>query len=111
MTLEQCVTMLVHAWGYDTEAENFGGYPQGYLEVGKGLGLLNEVTEQQGDAPLTRGDMAILVCNSLGLGEIAQARLLYQGQGSIRIVTPEGKVIYIDPYAGTGYDLPADLIW
>ncbi len=37
------------------------------------------------------GDMAILVCNSLGLGEIAQARLLYQGQGSIRIVTPEGQ--------------------
>ncbi|MFR3237149.1 MAG: S-layer homology domain-containing protein [Acutalibacter sp.] len=110
VTLEQCVTMLVHVWGYDTEAENFGGYPQGYLEVGKGLGLLNEVTEQQGDAPLTRGDMAILVCNSLGLGEANQARLLYQGQGSIRIVTPEGKVIYIDPYAGTGYDLPADLI-
>jgi L-ascorbate metabolism protein UlaG (beta-lactamase superfamily) len=37
-------------------------------------------------------------------------RLLYQGQASIRIVTQEGKVIYIDPYAGEGYDLPADLI-
>lgn len=37
-------------------------------------------------------------------------RLLYQGQASIRIVTPEGKVIYIDPYAGEGYHLPADLI-
>lgn len=36
--------------------------------------------------------------------------LLYQGQASIRIVTSEGKVIYIDPYAGNGYDLPADLI-
>lgn len=36
--------------------------------------------------------------------------LLYQGQASIRIVTNEGKVIYIDPYAGSGYDLPADLI-
>ena len=38
------------------------------------------------------------------------ARLLYQGHGSLRIVTGEGKVIYIDPYAGEGYDLPADLI-
>lgn len=38
------------------------------------------------------------------------ATLLYQGQGSIRIVTPEEKVIYIDPYAGKGYNLPADLI-
>ena len=38
------------------------------------------------------------------------SKLLYQGHGSLRIVTTEGKVIYIDPYAGTGYDLPADLI-
>ena len=38
------------------------------------------------------------------------SRLLYQGHGSLRIVTAEGKVIYIDPYAGEGYDLPADLI-
>lgn len=37
-------------------------------------------------------------------------RLLYQGHGSLRIVTAGGKVIYIDPYAGEGYDLPADLI-
>lgn len=36
--------------------------------------------------------------------------LLYQGKASIRIVTREGKVIYIDPYSGSGYDLPADLI-
>ena len=39
-----------------------------------------------------------------------ESRLLYQGHGSLRIVTAEGKVIYIDPYAGDGYDLPADLI-
>lgn len=36
--------------------------------------------------------------------------LLYMGQASIRIVTPENKIIYIDPYAGDSYDLPADLI-
>lgn len=36
--------------------------------------------------------------------------LLYMGQASIRIVTAGGKVIYIDPYAGDQYDLPADLI-
>jgi len=36
--------------------------------------------------------------------------LLYQGHGSLRVTTAEGKVIYIDPYAGSGYDLPADLI-
>ena len=36
--------------------------------------------------------------------------ILYQGHGSLRITTGEGKVIYIDPYAGEGYDVPADLI-
>lgn len=38
------------------------------------------------------------------------AVLMYQGQASIRIVTAEDKVIYIDPYAGDSYDLTADLI-
>ena len=50
----------------------------------------------------------------LGCGSAAaegnNGTLLYQGHGSLRIVTGEGKVIYIDPYAGKGYDLPADLI-
>lgn len=38
------------------------------------------------------------------------AELLYQGHGSFRLTTDEKKVIYIDPFAGTGYDPPADLI-
>lgn len=37
-------------------------------------------------------------------------RLLYLGHASLRVVTPEEKVIYIDPFAGDAYDLPADLI-
>ena len=40
----------------------------------------------------------------------APAKVLYLGQGSLRITTPEGKIIYIDPYAGDDYDLAADLI-
>ncbi|MPM77373.1 hypothetical protein SDC9_124376 [bioreactor metagenome] len=38
------------------------------------------------------------------------AQLLYQGHASFRIVSEDGTVIYIDPYVGEGYDLPADLI-
>ena len=38
------------------------------------------------------------------------AQLLYQGHASLRIITNEGKVVYIDPYAGEGYDKPADLV-
>ena len=44
------------------------------------------------------------------LAEEAAPTLLYLGQTSIRIVTAESKVIYIDPYAGDQYDLPAALI-
>ena len=39
------------------------------------------------------------------------ATLLYQGHGSCRIVTDSGTVIYLDPYAGEGYDLPAHIIF
>ena len=55
----------------------------------------------------------ILGCLSVAFAQEegeAAPRLLYQGHASLRIVTREGKVIYVDPYAGEGYDLPADLI-
>ena len=42
--------------------------------------------------------------------EFGKPVLHYQGHGSFRITTAEGKVIYVDPYAGEGYELPADVI-
>ena len=38
------------------------------------------------------------------------ATLLYQGHSSFRIFTADGKYIYIDPFAGEGYDKPASLV-
>jgi L-ascorbate metabolism protein UlaG (beta-lactamase superfamily) len=38
------------------------------------------------------------------------AKLYYQGHGSYRISLDDGRVLYVDPFAGTGYDLPADII-
>ena len=38
------------------------------------------------------------------------ARMLYQGHGSYRFVLDDGTVVYVDPFIGGGYDLPADLI-
>lgn len=38
------------------------------------------------------------------------AKLLYQGHGSYRITSDNGIVVYVDPYAGEGYDVPADLV-
>ena len=37
-------------------------------------------------------------------------KLLYQGHGSYRLTADDGRIIYVDPFAGEGYDLPADLI-
>lgn len=58
--------------------------------TGKTEAVLSETEEQVPDAPV----------------------LYYQGHASVRIKTPEGKVIYIDPYEKVteGYELPADVI-
>ena len=37
-------------------------------------------------------------------------KLLYQGHGSAKLTLATGEVVYIDPYAGEGYDDEADLI-
>jgi len=37
-------------------------------------------------------------------------KLYYQGHGSLRITAADGRVIYIDPFAGDGYDKSADMI-
>jgi len=37
-------------------------------------------------------------------------KLFYQGHGSFRLSANDGRVIYVDPFAGEGYELPADLI-
>lgn len=38
------------------------------------------------------------------------AKLFYQGHSSFRITTDKGRVIFIDPFAGVGYQTPADLV-
>lgn len=37
-------------------------------------------------------------------------KLLYQGHGSFRLTSNDKTIVYIDPFMGTGYDLPADMI-
>lgn len=41
---------------------------------------------------------------------IIMAKLLFQGHGSYRIIKDDGVTIYVDPYAGEGYDREADII-
>ncbi|MDR1412788.1 MAG: MBL fold metallo-hydrolase [Actinomycetes bacterium] len=37
-------------------------------------------------------------------------KLYYQGHSSYRLTSDDGKVVFIDPYVGDGYELPADII-
>ena len=37
-------------------------------------------------------------------------KLLYQGHASFRLTADDGRVVYVDPYVGEGYDRPASLI-
>lgn len=37
-------------------------------------------------------------------------KFLFQGQGSYRFTIDDDFVLYVDPYAGAGYDIPADCI-
>ncbi|MCL2663721.1 MAG: MBL fold metallo-hydrolase [Oscillospiraceae bacterium] len=38
------------------------------------------------------------------------AKIFYQGHGSFRLKSDSGIVIYIDPFTGEGYDVPADIV-
>lgn len=38
------------------------------------------------------------------------AKMLYQGHGSYRFTLEDGTVVYVDPFAGEGYDVPANLV-
>lgn len=37
-------------------------------------------------------------------------KLLFQGHASLRLTANDGRVVYIDPFKGKGYDVPADII-
>ena len=43
-------------------------------------------------------------------GKHKMPKLLYQGHGSYRLTADDGRIIYVDPYKGKGYDAPADII-
>jgi L-ascorbate metabolism protein UlaG (beta-lactamase superfamily) len=48
--------------------------------------------------------------NPNDMEEESMPALFYQGHGSYRLTAADGRVIYVDPYAGEGYDVPADII-
>ncbi len=71
VTLQEAVTIIVRAMGYEPAAKDKGGYPAGYLYIASSNQLLrgiDGVTSQ----PATRGDIAQLIFNSLTVNLMEQ---------------------------------------
>lgn len=62
VTYEQAVTMFVRFLGYEYEANDAGGYPNGYMMIAQDLGLLEGINVKNG-AALDRGNVAIIIYN------------------------------------------------
>ncbi len=69
--LQEAVTILVRAMGYEPAAEDKGGYPTGYLYIASTNQLLRGLSGSA-TAPATRGDVAQLVFNALTVNLMEQ---------------------------------------
>ncbi len=66
VSYEEAMKMIVAAIGYTPKAEQKGGFPYGYTEVAKELGMMEDLdVEAKGKA--IRGDIMEMVCNSLDI--------------------------------------------
>lgn len=64
ITLEEAVTFIIRAIGYDIKAEANGGYPTGYLQEARNTGLLKGISMNTGET-LTFLECAKLIKNTL----------------------------------------------
>lgn len=62
ITYEQAVKMMVCVFGSEQEANEVGGYPDGYIAIAEENFLLNGVSSQKGDK-MSRADVAIILYN------------------------------------------------
>lgn len=66
LTLEEAAAMALRAIGYETAAENAGGYPTGFNSIAFGEGLMDNVTASVGGL-LTLDSSVILVYNMMNM--------------------------------------------
>lgn len=79
ITYEQAIKMIVAALGYTKEANNSGGYPDGYISVADKLGITDGLEYNQKDYA-TRWDIALMVRNALD----AEYYILWIDNGEIQ---------------------------
>lgn len=64
ITYEQAIKMIAAALGYNEEAQARGGYPEGYLDIAKDLGITDNMYFEN-TAFATRGDIAMMTYKAL----------------------------------------------
>lgn len=69
--LQEAVTIMVRAMGYEPAAEDKGGYPAGYMQIASSNQLLRGLSGTA-TAPATRGDIAQLVFNAMTVNLMEQ---------------------------------------
>lgn len=60
VTCQQAVAMIIRAIGAEDEANELGGYPQGYFAVANEADLLVDI-HSEADEPLSRADIAMIL--------------------------------------------------
>ncbi len=96
----------------ETEAEK----STNAIEADAGNNNSDEDTEAESDGGPSDDSSSGILSSDISSSEESSGdtttapTLLYQGHASTRIVTGDGKVIYVDPFMGDGYDMAADLI-
>jgi len=65
VTYEQAVKMIVCTLGYETAAQMFGGWPDGYITQGNKLGVTSGISGVIQKEPATRAVVAQLIYNAL----------------------------------------------
>lgn len=78
ITYEQAIKMIVAALGYDKQASEYGGWPNGYIAVAQELGITKGLTFDR-IANATRGDVVLMLNNALNI--------------EYYILTPVGEII------------------
>jgi len=101
VTFEQAVKMIVCTLGYEGSAIEQGGWPNGYIAVARGFGILNNAEAPQA-LPASREIIAQLVANSLEVAlaetEVSESRTLLSEklrytEGTGVITGVEGKAL------------------
>ena len=97
ITINEAVKILVSGLGYDEIANEKGGYPQGYMHMGKRIGITDGA---DGDGAINRGTAAVLFANTLN------SEIVYQlGFGDKEELVKDGTTVlnkFHDTYVTEG---------